>query len=153
PMHRGAPRRMKIGLFSREDEVSLIKEIVVRTRSRTEFVDITEEVRRAVKESGVDEGVCHLYVPHTTAAITINEGADPSVVKDIVNELNKTIPFDDNYFHREGNAAAHIKSSLIGCSSSILISDGNLVLGTWQSVYFCEFDGPRSRKVYVRVSG
>jgi secondary thiamine-phosphate synthase enzyme len=121
----------------------------VRTGSRTEFVDITSKVNDAVAASGVEEGFCMVYVPHTTARVTVNENADPSVRKDILKELNKVIPFDDNYSHMEGNSAAHIKSSLMGCSCMVPIEDGRLKLGTWQGIYFCEFDGGRSRKVWV----
>lgn len=121
----------------------------VRTNSRTEFVDITLRVSQTVEQSGIEEGLCVLYVPHTTAAVTINENADPSVVRDMVMETNKVVPFDDGYAHMEGNSAAHLKSSLYGCSCTVPISGGRLALGTWQGIYFCEFDGPRTRKVFV----
>ncbi|MFO7957898.1 MAG: secondary thiamine-phosphate synthase enzyme YjbQ [Candidatus Brocadiia bacterium] len=121
----------------------------VRTGSRTEFVDITSKVNDAVAASGVQDGFCMVYVPHTTAGVTVNENADPSVRKDILKEMNKVIPFEDNYSHMEGNSAAHIKSSLVGCSCMVPIEDGRLKLGTWQGMYFCEFDGGRSRKVWV----
>jgi secondary thiamine-phosphate synthase enzyme len=123
----------------------------VRTRVRTELVDITHRVAEVVRESGVAEGVCLVYVPHTTAAVTINENADPTVRRDIEAELEKIVPWSDGYAHSEGNSAAHIKSSLIGCSEVIPVSDGRLTLGTWQGIYFCEFDGPRSRSVMVKV--
>lgn len=129
----------------------MLEEIHVRTRNRTELVDITSEVRSVVKKSGVKSGLCCVYVPHTTAAVTINENADPSVPEDILMELNKRIPFDDNYSHSEGNSAAHIKSSLVGCEKIIPIEGGSLVLGTWQGIFFCEFDGPRSRKVMCKI--
>ena len=128
-----------------------MNQISVSTRSRSELVDITAEVQRAVAESGVQNGLCHVYVPHTTAGVTINENADPSVREDILMELNKLIPLQDNYQHREGNAAAHIKASIVGSSQTILVQDGRLVLGTWQGIFFCEFDGPRSRRVLARV--
>ena len=128
-----------------------MQEITVSTRSRTEFVDITAEVQRVVAQSGAVDGVCTVFVPHTTAAVTINENADPSVCRDMLAELNKVIPFDDGYTHGEGNSAAHIKSTLVGCSEQIIVRAGRLVLGTWQGVYFCEFDGPRSRRVHVDV--
>ena len=131
----------------------MITRLDVRTGSRTEFVDVTAKVERLVTKSGIDEGVCSCFVPHTTAAITINENADPSVVRDILAELNKVIPFDDNYQHMEGNSAAHIKSSLVGPSIQVLVENGRLVLGTWQGIYFCEFDGPRHRKLLVQVLG
>jgi len=129
----------------------MVKEISVSTRSRTSLVDITAQVRKAVRESKVESGVCHICVPHTTAAVTINENADPSVKSDILKELEKVVPFDDNYSHLEGNAAAHIKSSLVGASEAVLVEDGDLRLGTWQGVCFCEFDGPRNRRVLVKV--
>ncbi|MFO8006773.1 MAG: secondary thiamine-phosphate synthase enzyme YjbQ [Candidatus Brocadiia bacterium] len=121
----------------------------VNTRSKTEFTEITSRVQEAVAASGLEEGVCMVYVPHTTAGVTINENADPTVRKDILKELNSIVPFEDNYAHMEGNSAAHIKSSLVGCSCMVPIRDGRLALGRWQGVFFCEFDGPRSRKVWV----
>lgn len=129
-----------------------MQEISVSTKSRTELVDITSQVQKAVAESGAKDGVCHVYVPHTTAGVTINENADPSVREDILMELNKTIPLEDNYKHREGNAAAHIKASIVGSSETILVSGGRLVLGTWQGLFFCEFDGPRRRRALVMVA-
>ncbi len=130
----------------------MMKEINVSTRSRTELVDITGQVQRVVGESGIQDGLCHVYVPHTTAGVTINENADPSVREDILMELNKTIPFEDNYKHREGNAAAHIKATIVGSSETILVERGRLVLGTWQGLFFCEFDGPRSRRVLIKTT-
>lgn len=129
-----------------------MREIRISTTSRTELLDVTSEVQKAVAESGVRDGVCHVYVPHTTAGITINENADPSVRQDILMELNKLVPFQDNYRHLEGNAAAHIKASIVGSSETILVDAGKLLLGTWQGIFFCEFDGPRSRRVITRVS-
>jgi secondary thiamine-phosphate synthase enzyme len=129
----------------------MVKELKVRTTSRVDLVDITHLVQKAVSEAEVKSGLCTIYVPHTTAAVTINENADPSVRSDIVKELNKIIPFDDHYSHLEGNAAAHIKSTLTGCSETLLVEEGRLVLGTWQGIYFCEFDGPRSRKVMLKL--
>ena len=123
----------------------------VSTRSRTEFIDITSQVQQIVRKSGVQHGMCYVYVPHTTAAVTINENADPSVQKDILMEINKIVPFHDNYSHSEGNSAAHIKSSLFGNSLFVFIEGNALVLGTWQGIYFCEFDGARRRKVYVKI--
>jgi secondary thiamine-phosphate synthase enzyme len=130
-----------------------MKELKVSTNSRDEFIDITARVREAVTESGVKDGFCRVFVPHTTAAVTINEGADPAVTRDIIMELDKIIPWEDGYRHAEGNSAAHVKATLVGASETIMISDGSLVLGTWQAIYLCEFDGPRSRKVYVECSG
>jgi secondary thiamine-phosphate synthase enzyme len=129
----------------------MMKEISVKTSSRVELIDITHLVEKVVSESKIKSGLCTVYVPHTTAAVTINENADPSVRKDIIAELNKIVPFDDNYSHLEGNAAAHIKASIIGSSETILVNRGNLVLGTWQGIYFCEFDGPRNRKVMTKI--
>jgi len=127
-------------------------EIRVSTKSRTELVDITSQVQDAVRESGVLDGICHVYVPHTTAGLTINENADPSVRQDILMELNKMVPFEDSYKHLEGNAAAHIKASIMGSSETILVEGGRLLLGTWQGLFFCEFDGPRNRRVFTRIS-
>ncbi len=121
----------------------------VKTESKTEFKDITARINEIVAEGVVKEGICLIFVPHTTAGVTINENADPSVRKDILKELNQIVPFQDNYAHAEGNSAAHIKSSLVGCSCAAPIRDGRLALGRWQGVYFCEFDGPRSRKLWV----
>jgi secondary thiamine-phosphate synthase enzyme len=129
----------------------MVKQLNVKTSRRVELVDITDLVQGAVSEGGIKTGLCTVYVPHTTAGVTINENADPSVRGDIVSELNKVIPFDDNYSHLEGNAAAHIKSSIIGASETVLVDGGSLVLGTWQGIFFCEFDGPRSRKVIVKL--
>ena len=129
-----------------------MREIRVSTSSHTELVDITTDVQRAVSESGAEDGTCHIYVPHTTAGVTINENADPSVREDILMELNRVIPLQDNYKHLEGNSAAHIKASIVGSSETILVERGRLVLGTWQGIFFCEFDGPRSRRVLTRVT-
>ena len=115
------------------------------------MVIIDGEVSGVVRESGVQEGICMVWVPHTTAAVTINENADPSVVRDILDETEKVIPFSDGYQHAEGNSAAHIKSSLFGPSLTLIITGGRLLLGTWQSIYFCEFDGPRTRRLFVKV--
>ncbi|HBQ28775.1 MAG TPA: hypothetical protein DD719_05155 [Desulfotomaculum sp.] len=123
----------------------------VKTSFRTQFVDITSQIKQLVAGAGIPEGICHLYVPHTTAAITINENADPSVVQDIIKQLDKLAPWQDNYRHTEGNAAAHIKASILGTSQVVFINDGRLVLGIWQGIFFCEFDGPRQRKVLVKI--
>ncbi len=128
----------------------MVKYINVKSKARIEFIDITEMVQDVVKDAGIVKGVCFLFVPHTTAGITINEGADPSVQRDIVNSLNRLIPHEMNYFHREGNADAHIKSTLVGTSVHVIVEDGKLLLGTWQSIFFCEFDGPRHRRVAVK---
>lgn len=128
----------------------MVRYINVKSKSRTEFIDITEMVQEAVKEANVMKGICYLYVPHTTAGITINEGADPSVQRDILNTLNRLAPQDMNYLHREGNADAHIKSTIVGTSVNVIIDEGKLLLGTWQSIFFCEFDGPRHRRIAVK---
>jgi len=128
----------------------MIQTFPVKTSTQTEFIDITRSVQEAVKKTGVEDGICIIFVPHTTAAVTINENADPSVVQDIVMELNKIIPFKNQYRHMEGNSPAHIKASLLGCSQIVFVESGKLVLGTWQGIFFCEFDGPRNRKVYVK---
>ena len=129
-----------------------MKSFSVRTDERVEMMDITAQIRAAVKESRIRNGICYVFVPHTTAAVTINENADPAVPRDILMGLNKMVPFGDpQYRHMEGNSDAHIKASLIGSSEMVIIENGGLVLGTWQSVFFCEFDGPRTRKVLVKI--
>jgi secondary thiamine-phosphate synthase enzyme len=132
-------------------ESKMVQRLSVRTSQRAQLVDITRDVQEAVERSGVSDGVATVFVPHTTAGITINENADPDVVRDIVDMLERLVPRDGSYRHAEGNADSHVKASLMGHSVSILIEDGRLVLGTWQGIYFCEFDGPRNRQVYVRV--
>lgn len=129
----------------------VIQTLQVRSLKQTEFIDITRIVQEAVHKAGVKEGLCILYVPHTTAAVSVNENADPSVPRDILMELNKIVPFEDRYQHTEGNSPAHIKSSLVGCSQTLIIDSGKILLGTWQGIFFCEFDGPRSRQVHVKV--
>jgi secondary thiamine-phosphate synthase enzyme len=129
-----------------------MKKLTVRTNARAEMIDITGRIRALLKESRIKSGICHVFVPHTTAAITINENADPDVPRDILMELDKLVPLNDRYRHTEGNSAAHIKASIIGASETLFIEDGDLVLGTWQSVFFCEFDGPRTRQVIVRLT-
>ncbi len=129
----------------------MTKNINIKTRTRTEFVDITSEIQQVIDEAGIKDGICCMYVPHTTAGITINEGADPSVVSDIQRTLSKLIPNNLNYSHMEGNSDAHIKSTVVGASKTVIIDDGKLLLGTWQSIFFCEFDGPRHRRVLVKL--
>jgi secondary thiamine-phosphate synthase enzyme len=124
--------------------------LTIKTKSRTELVDITAQVQSGIQEHGFREGICFLYVPHTTAAVTINESADPSVKADILMVLNQIIPWQADYRHMEGNSPAHIKSSLVGASELIAVENRRLVLGTWQGIFFCEFDGPRTRKVHLR---
>ena len=129
----------------------MVRYIEVKSRNRTEMIDITAEVREAIKASGVRNGLCQLFVLHTTAGITVNEGADPAVQRDIITFLNQRVPADLYYTHREGNSDAHIKATLTGSSLSLIVDGGKPLLGTWQAVFFCEFDGPRPRKVAVTV--
>lgn len=129
----------------------MIKEISIKTNSRTEFINIDNKIISVVEQSKINEGICLLWVPHTTAGVTINENADPDVIRDILYETEKIIPFNDGYQHMEGNSAAHIKSSLFSPSLSLIITDSRLVLGTWQSIYFCEFDGPRTRRLFIKI--
>jgi len=128
-----------------------LQEFSVRTHNRTEFLDITAQVGKIVQDSKMQSGLAVVFVPHTTAAVTINENADPSVQHDILSDLNRLVPFNGSYQHTEGNSAAHTKSSLVGPSETLLIENGRLALGTWQGIYFCEFDGPRTRKVWVKI--
>ncbi len=127
------------------------KTIAVASSKRIQIIDITRDVASFIRSSGVASGVCHVYVPHTTAAVAINENADPSVKSDILLGLEEIVPEDIAYSHSEGNSPAHIKSSIIGISAEIFVEEGKPVLGTWQGIYFCEFDGPRSRKVHLKV--
>jgi len=124
----------------------------VKTHSRTEMIDITDDVQAALREAGVRDGFCMVFVPHTTAAVTINENADPTVKDDMLKVINKIIPWDDGYRHLEGNSAAHIKSTLVGATELVAVAGGKLQLGTWQGLFFCEFDGPRRRKVHLHVT-
>ena len=127
------------------------KKMTIKTSSGLEFIDITRRIKDAILESKVKNGICVIYVPHTTAAITINDNADPSVVRDIQRHLCKLIPQKGEYEHLEGNADAHIKSSVVSVSTTLIISDGELLLGKWQGIFFCEFDGPRTREIYVKI--
>ena len=124
-------------------------ELKVKSGSRTQLIDITADVQAALREAGVRQGLCMIYVPHTTAAVTINENADPTVKSDILKILNQLIPFEAGYRHMEGNSAAHIKSTLVGASEMVAVRNGKLQLGTWQGIFFCEFDGPRRRRVHL----
>lgn len=129
------------------------REFSLSTRSRTGSYDITAQVRQAVRESGVQQGCCVVFVPHTTAGVCLNEHADPAVMQDFIAALDKLVPFEGGYRHTEGNSAAHIKSILVGSSVTVPVEDGDLALGTWQGLFFCEFDGPRRRRVWVEVVG
>ena len=130
------------------------EEFQVSTKSRNQMIDITSQVASAVRQSGITDGDVVVYCPHTTAAITINENADPSVIHDILLTLQELIPHHrDGYRHSEGNSDAHCKSSIIGCSQQVMINNGDLNLGTWQGIFFCEFDGPRNRKLHLQITG
>ncbi len=128
-------------------------EISVSTGSRVQFLDITGRVTEYLSKSGVRNGVCRIYMPHTTAGLTINENADPDVTRDMINGLEKLVPLAGNYLHAEGNSDAHIKASLMGFSLMVPVIEGRLALGTWQGIYFCEFDGPRQRKLLIGIDG
>ncbi|MEJ2471632.1 MAG: secondary thiamine-phosphate synthase enzyme YjbQ [Desulfuromonadales bacterium] len=130
-----------------------MKTLTVSSRQHVEMIDITRDIIEMLEEQGIGKGIVLIYTPHTTAAITINENADPDVSRDMVMAINKLVPLQDDYRHREGNSAAHIKSSLFGASELLIIDNGKPVLGTWQGVYFCEFDGPRQRRVHLQVIG
>lgn len=125
--------------------------INVQTRNKVELLDITRDIQKLVADSGVANGVCHIFIPHTTAAVTLNENADPSVVSDIVARLDQVVPQDAAYRHTEGNSAAHIKAAVIGAAATVLVESGALVLGTWQGIFLCEFDGPRRRNVIIKI--
>ncbi|WP_338668378.1 secondary thiamine-phosphate synthase enzyme YjbQ [Pseudodesulfovibrio methanolicus] len=125
----------------------------IRTHDREELLDVTPAVRRAIRENGWSDGALLLYCPHTTGAVTVNEGADPDVVRDMVVNLRKLVPHRGDYHHAEGNSDAHIKSSLFGCDQMVIVEGGDILLGTWQKIYFCEFDGPRTRKLWVKWLG
>ena len=130
-----------------------MEKINIRTAKRIDLIDITDQIQNIVAKSKVKDGICFLFCPHTTAGLTINENADPQVKRDIINTLNKVVPENAGYSHTEGNADSHIKSSLFGSSLTVFIEDGQLAFGTWQGIYFCEGDGPRSREVWVKIVG
>ncbi len=129
------------------------QQIEVPTRSHDELVDITDQVQKVVSQSGIKTGLCHVFVPHTTAGLTLNENWDPAVRRDMLMALGKMVPWDDDYQHGEGNSAAHVKASLMGFSHTLLVEDGRLTLGSWQGIYLAEFDGPRRRRVLVDILG
>jgi secondary thiamine-phosphate synthase enzyme len=128
-----------------------VNELTIDTREHCQFINIDHSVQRVVEESGVSDGICVVFVPHTTAGITINENADPDVVRDMKLILERAVPWEGGYAHAEGNSAAHVKASMMGNSVQVIVQNGRLQFGTWQSIYFCEFDGPRTRKVWVRI--
>jgi secondary thiamine-phosphate synthase enzyme len=132
------------------EEVAGMQQLAVKTHSQTEMIDVTHMVQEAVATAGFRDGQCLLYVPHTTAGITINESADPSVRRDILMVLNQVVPWKADYKHMEGNSPAHVKSSLVGASQTVVVENGKIMLGTWQGIFFCEFDGPRSRKLQLK---
>lgn len=129
----------------------MLKRFQVSTKVEIELIDITSDIQKLVKDSKVTEGICSVFVPHTTAGIVINENADPSVKRDFLVELNRMVPERAYYTHAEGNSSAHIKTNLVGSSETIFIEEGRLILGTWQGIFFCEFDGPRNRNVWVKI--
>jgi secondary thiamine-phosphate synthase enzyme len=146
------PNIRKMSVFvERSIAMSGIYTLGVKTGQQFAMIDITGEIQSKVKESGITDGICVIYIPHTTAGITINENADPDVVRDFLMEMNKVIPLSDGYHHSEGNSAAHIKASMMGFSQTVIIEKGRLLLGTWQGIYFMEFDGPRMRKVHFKI--
>ena len=128
-----------------------MQQLTVKTHDRTEMIDVTNQVEEAIRAEGLQDGICMLYVPHTTAGVTINESADPSVRRDILMVLNQMVPWNADYKHMEGNSPAHVKSSLIGASQLVAVEKGRMVLGTWQGIFFCEFDGPRTRKLMLKL--
>jgi secondary thiamine-phosphate synthase enzyme len=128
-----------------------MKILTIQTSSKEDLIDITDQIREAIRSEGIKTGICHVYVPHTTAGVTINENADPSVKADILMALKNIVPDSLPYTHAEGNSPAHVKSTLVGSSLDIIIEDGDLAMGTWQGIIFCEFDGPRKRKLFVHV--
>ena len=132
---------------------STLLKFQVRTTSHTQMIDITRQVQELVTDSGITDGCCTIFIPHTTAAVTINENADPDVQTDFVKEINKLVPWEDGYHHMEGNSAAHLKASMMGFSEIVIIEQGRLLLGTWQGIYFLEYDGSRTRTVYVKIVG
>ena len=129
----------------------MVKTYQVKTSGRQEMINISRQVHESIEASGIIEGICTVFIPHTTAGVTINENADPDVVRDMLIELDKIVPLQDGYHHYEGNSAAHIKASMMGASLQVIVSEGRPLLGTWQGIYFCEFDGPRTRKFHVSV--
>ena len=125
--------------------------LTIRTRAHTQFLPLDDELNALLRQSGIENGLCHVFIPHTTAGVTINENADPDVVADIIATLERMVPWENRYAHSEGNSAAHAKASLMGSSARIIVSGGRLKLGTWQGIFLCEFDGPRRRRVQVRI--
>ncbi|MBN1521821.1 MAG: YjbQ family protein [Candidatus Aureabacteria bacterium] len=130
-----------------------MKKLTIKTHSQNEFIDITHDVRSYISQAGVSSGLCTVFVPHTTAGVTVNENADPNVRKDILKYLSSLIPRKADFSHSEGNSDSHIKSSVIGCEKTFIIEEGQILLGTWQGIYFCEFDGPRTRTLFIKVTG
>ena len=129
-----------------------MNEITVQTKARTDFIDITDAVQRFARENNIHSGVITIFIPHTTAGVTINENADPDVTADLEMVFDRMVPWSNGYAHQEGNTAAHAKASMMGSSAQVIVENGRLCLGTWQSIYFCEFDGPRSRRIWMKES-
>ena len=129
-----------------------MKKVILKTSSQNEFIDITHDVKSYCAKTGIDEGICTVYIPHTTAGVTVNENADPNVKRDILNYLNEIVPRNGDFTHSEGNSDSHIKSSFMGCSKTFIIERSQIILGTWQGIYFCEFDGPRNRHFYITAT-
>ncbi|MCL2294555.1 MAG: secondary thiamine-phosphate synthase enzyme YjbQ [Spirochaetes bacterium] len=129
----------------------MLNKISIKTEKQSEFIDITTAIKKVIVSEKFTDGLCSVFVPHTTAGVTINEAADPDVVKDILGHLDKKVPHNDNYLHAEGNSAAHIKTLITGSSVTIPVKDGRLILGTWQGIYFCEYDGPRTRTYFISL--
>jgi secondary thiamine-phosphate synthase enzyme len=134
-------------------EVISLKTVTIDTKQRNQMIDITSIVETCLSETGIKDGMCYVFVPHTTAAVTINENADEDVKIDLLSTYSKLIPYKDDYRHMEGNSDAHVKAALTGSTTTVIIEEGRLVLGTWQSLFFCEFDGPRKRKIMIKVVG
>jgi secondary thiamine-phosphate synthase enzyme len=151
PLKPSAPVIQRKAAGNRAEKEEGDMNLTVKTRERTHLVDITHEVQSAIRSAGIEKGILMIYCPHTTGAITINESADPAVRADIVKALNHIVPWELGYRHMEGNSPAHVKSSLVGASELVAVENGQLVLGTWQGIFFCEFDGPRTRNVQLRL--
>ena len=129
-----------------------MEKFTVHSKNHTSIIDITQQIQSIVDKNGIKNGICYIFIPHTTAAVSINENADPDVKSDMLMEINKLVPVNDSYRHMEGNSAAHIKASLFGNSETVFLKEGRLQLGTWQGIFFCEFDGPRTRQVWINLS-
>lgn len=150
-IHLLYPCEASIGDRIIEGGIFVLIRLNIKSTQRTQMIDITAQVKKEIERSGIDSGFCTIFVPHTTAAVTINEAADPDVSRDFMKEIDKIVPLDDDYRHMEGNSAAHIKSSLVGISERLIVEEGKPLLGRWQGIFFCEFDGPRNREVILKI--